>query len=110
MRNILAGIFIVFSMIANSSEVTYEGPFLTDTAPDVRLSSSGTVSILGISESVGCLYNKAEALGSENMESNKMILSVGLAAQLSDRNVYVWIERYDTTTPQRCKLRYIQIK
>ncbi|GAB2898753.1 hypothetical protein ACCI51_08155 [Microbulbifer echini] len=87
-----------------------EGPFVSDGAPKVRVSSSGGVTIYRMPSSANCYGDKINLESTESVDFRKMALSMVIAAQLSGKKINAWIDRYDSTTPQRCKLAFMEIE
>ncbi|WP_444888877.1 hypothetical protein [Microbulbifer sp. JMSA008] len=91
------------------SAVAYEGPFISDGTPWARLASNGTFAIYPMPTAASCFDDKVSVVNTEDPEMKGMVMSLVLAAQMSNRNVKMWVEKYDSTTPQRCKLAFIEI-
>ncbi len=110
MQKMIIGFYIIFGALCSASAYSYEGPYLSDIAPIVRVSTTGQIQIFGTPEEAYCHKNKAsyEAKYTKNEEVN-MIFTVALAAQVSNRKINVWVERYGDTNPQRCTISFIEI-
>jgi len=86
----------------------HEGRFDV-TSPVVRVfnADAGTISftITGIDPTADCYNDIVDALGEDTQDA----LALALAAQLSERSLSVWFERYGNATPQRCSLTHIEL-
>ncbi|WP_226648736.1 hypothetical protein [Microbulbifer variabilis] len=102
---LVSGLFFLSISVSAS-----EGPFASDGAPWVRVSSSGGGSIYSMPDSANCYGNKIGLDASVDSDVKKMVMSLVTAAQLSEKRINVWVDRYDSTTPQRCKLAIIEIE
>ncbi|MFA0790519.1 hypothetical protein ACCI51_08160 [Microbulbifer echini] len=104
-KNILFfGIFLLSVSVAAA-----EGPFTTDVPPWARVSSDGSFVIYPIPASANCHDNKVGVVDLGGPDVKGMVLSLVLAAQMSGKKVSVWVDRYGSTTPQRCKIAFIEI-
>ncbi|WP_226648737.1 hypothetical protein [Microbulbifer variabilis] len=96
-------------LLLSGSVSASEGPFTSDGAPWVRLSSSGSMTIYRMPDPVNCYQNKINVSNSEDPDMMEMAFSLVTAAQMSGKKINVWIDRYDSTIPQRCNLVFIEI-
>ncbi|WP_299587575.1 hypothetical protein [uncultured Microbulbifer sp.] len=102
--------FLFWGMIFLSvSAGAYEGPFATDGSPWTRVSSNGSFSIYPMPASAGCYDDKVSVANTGDTEMKSMVMSLVLAAQMSGRKLNIWVERYDSTSPQRCEMAFIEI-
>ena len=109
MKKIIVGLMMMFALATGAPAFADEGPVASNDNLRARLSSSGWITIYGIPNSADCYGNKIEVPNSQEPEMKQMVVSLITAAQLAGRQINFWYTRYDSTNPQRCELRYIEM-
>lgn len=112
MKKFTKSICLLLGLSASTLSYSLEGPFLSNVGPVARVSDLGQVQIFGLTGAANCFKDKAivEPTHSQTQAvQSSMLLQVILAAQVSNKRVNVWVERYDVTSPQRCMLRHVEL-
>ena len=109
MKNIFRFVFLGLFFV-NVSVLAAEGPFISDGVPWARVSVNGNFVIYRMPASAECYGNKIGVDNSEDPDMRKMALSMVTAAQMSEKKIKVWVNYFDSTTPQRCKLAFMEIE
>jgi hypothetical protein len=108
MNRYIRVIYVAIIIFISPTTVFAEGPFTTEGSPKLRVDAAGELQIFTMPENANCYSNKAQMSASE--PGRDLIASLVLAAQMAGRGVNIWIERYDSTNPQRCKITHIEIE
>lgn len=97
----------IILLALSKAALAYEGPFQTDGPPRLRVDHNGTLQIFTLDQSVNCYHNKATMVATE--VGHDLVASMVLSAQMAGKRIKVWVERYGTDTPQRCKIIYVEV-